>query len=316
MVSKNVAIVGSLNTDLVTYLNRVPSAGETVFGESFVTGFGGKGSNQAVMARMCGAEVYMVGCLGDDAYGRETRKHLEGLGVNIEYLQTAETSSGVALIWVEPDGANRIVIVAGANARVDSDEVARALNSIRDLRVVVGQLEIPMDVTRQAFLTAKTLGATTVLNPAPAHELAKDFLSAVDWLVPNEHEFESIFGQTPNTASIVNAASHLFGSRTNESQGSSLSSFGLVVTLGKEGALVWSSADNKVTSVKTTTVNAVDTTGAGDAFVGAFAVALAEGREPARAAAIGCRCASDSVTRKGAQESFPSSEATKRLLDL
>jgi ribokinase len=206
--------------------------------------------------------------------------------------------------------------VAGANAKVDSDEVTRALNSIGNLGVVVGQLEIPIAVTRQAFSTAKTLGATTVLNPAPAQELSTDFLSAVDWLVPNEYEFESVFGEAPSIASIVTAANQLFGARANESQNSSLSSFGLVVTLGKEGALVWSGVDQTVTSVETTSVNAVDTTGAGDAFVGAFAVALAEGLEPARAAAIGCRCASDSVTRKGAQESFPSTEATRRLFDL
>jgi ribokinase len=316
MATKNVAIVGSLNTDLVTYLQVTPSAGETVFGDSFKTGFGGKGSNQAVMARMCGAEVYMIGCIGNDAYGRETRTHLADLGLRLDYLQTADTSSGVALIWVEPDGANRIVIVAGANAKVDSDEVTRALNSIGNLGVVVGQLEIPIAVTRHSFSTAKTLGAITVLNPAPAQELAKDFLSSVDWLVPNEHEFESIFGEAANKASIVTAASELSGARTNESQSSTNSSFGLVVTLGKEGALVWSGADQQVTSVQTTPVNAIDTTGAGDAFVGAFAVALARGLDPVRAAAIGCRCASDSVTRIGAQESFPSPEATRRLFDL
>lgn len=316
MALKNVAIVGSLNTDLVTYLNLVPSAGETVFGESFVTGFGGKGSNQAVMARMCGAEVYMIGCLGDDTYGHETRKHLSALGVKIDFLQTAQTSSGVALIWVEPDGANRIVIVAGANAKVDSDEVTRALGSIKNLGVVVGQLEIPVKVTWQAFATAKGLGATTVLNPAPAQELAQDFLKTVDWLVPNEHEFEAIFGEPADEVSIVKAAGHLFDDRTNLDSDLPNSSFGLVVTLGKEGALVCSGMHKSVTSVQTTQVSAVDTTGAGDAFVGAFAVALAQGVGPAQAAAIGCRCASDSVTRRGAQESFPSPEATKRLFDL
>lgn len=316
MAPKTVAIVGSLNTDLVTYLEQIPSAGETVFGESFVTGFGGKGSNQAVMARKCGAEVYMVGCLGNDAYGQETRNHLTALGVNVDYLQTADTSSGVALIWVEPDGANRIVIVAGANARVDSDEVTRALGSIADLGVVVGQLEIPMQVTASAFATAKGLGVTTVLNPAPAQRLPADLLAVVDWLVPNEHEFEDIFGEPANDVSIVKAASELFIDRINATTTSMGSSFGLVVTLGKDGALVWNGATEVVTYVPATKVEAIDTTGAGDSFVGAFAVAIARGIEPERAAAIGCECASDSVTRKGAQESFPPLEVTKRFFGL
>lgn len=307
-----VAVVGSLNTDLVTYLEDVPQSGQTVFGRSFATGFGGKGSNQAAMASMCGAEVFMVGCLGDDANGAATRAHLTELGISNEFVGKAPTSSGVALIWVEQSGANRIVIVAGANGQNTPEQARLSITQMKKPQVVVGQFEIPTEVTASAFVAAKELGAATVLNPAPAMRLPDFLLQTVDWLVPNEHEFEIIFGDKPSEKGIVEAAERLFAPRQGEHAKGAQSSYGLVVTLGERGAAVWSSQNREVEVVSANQVEAIDTTGAGDAFVGAFSVALASGLTPVQAALAGCLCATESVKKPGAQESFPSKEFAKQ----
>ena len=307
-------MVGSLNTDLVTYLEDVPQSGQTVFGRSFATGFGGKGSNQAAMASLCGAKVFMVGALGDDAYGLATREHLEKLGISSEFVGTAPTSSGVALIWVEANGANRIVIVSGANSHNSVEKTKAKLDQIVELDVVVGQFEIPVEVTTGAFLAAKNRGAVTVLNPAPAMALPEDLLGNIDWLVPNEHEFEIIFSAKPTPEAIANAAAELFSKRLGDTQGVAKPNFGLVVTLGKQGAAVWSRDSQQVEVVKSDPTNAFDTTGAGDAFVGAFAVGIAKGLKVNQAALFGCLCATDSVKRPGAQESFPDRNFAKQAL--
>jgi ribokinase len=307
-----VAVVGSLNTDLVTYLEDVPQSGQTVFGRSFATGFGGKGSNQAAMASMCGAEVFMVGCLGDDTYGAATRTHLGELGISSEFVGTAPTSSGVALIWVEKSGANRIVIVAGANGHNTPEQARLSITQMKRPQVVVGQFEIPTEVTASAFVAAKEIGATTVLNPAPAMRLPDFLLQTVDWLAPNEHEFEMIFGYKPTEKGIDDAAAQLFDDRKSAKGKGTSSSYGLIVTLGEKGAAVWASDSPGVEMVSANQVEAIDTTGAGDAFVGAFSVALASGFKPAQAALAGCLCATESVKKPGAQESFPSKEFAKQ----
>jgi ribokinase len=307
-------VVGSLNTDLVTYLEDVPQSGQTVFGRSFATGFGGKGSNQAAMASLCGAQVYMVGSLGDDAYGVATRDHLEKLGISSQFVGVAPTSSGVALIWVEASGANRIVIVSGANSHNSVEHTKAKLDQIAELDVVVGQFEIPVEVTTGAFSAAKSRGAVTVLNPAPAMALPEELLGTIDWLVPNEHEFEIIFSAKPTRDAIANAAVELFSKRLGHPQAGAGPNFGLVVTLGEQGAAVWSRDSQQVEVVNADSTDALDTTGAGDAFVGAFAVGIATGLKANQAALAGCLCATDSVKRPGAQESFPDRDFAKQAL--
>ena len=177
-----IAVVGSLNIDLVAYAARVPSAGETVIGDRFQMGFGCKGANQAVMAARLGARVSMVGALGDDVYAGMTLENLQGQGVDATHVARVTGSSGVAPIWVEPDGTNRIIVVPGANGAVDAETAAAAIRSIDAVDVVIGQLEIPQPVTAAAFRAARERGTVRILNPAPAAQLDPELTAGSTWL--------------------------------------------------------------------------------------------------------------------------------------
>jgi ribokinase len=287
--------------DLIAYAGHAPAAGETVMGDDFRIGFGGKGANQAVMARLLGAEVAMVNALGDDVFGDMTVANFVGLGIDVTHVSRVPGASGVAPIWVEPDGTNRIIIVPGANgAMVPADAVA-ALEALAPLDVVVGQLEIPQAVTAAAFEAARRLGALTVLNPAPAADLDPALLAAADWLVPNEHEFARLAGaSTDATDAEIAAFARSTGAR-------------VVVTLGARGAALLGD-DGAVRRIAAEPVQAVDTTGAGDAFIGAFAFGLARGLPAGASVRLGLRCATDSVLRPGTQASFPRGAALEPLL--
>jgi ribokinase len=297
-----IAVVGSLNIDLIAYAQRVPGPGETVMGDRFAMGFGGKGANQAVMAARLGAAVAMVGALGDDVYADMTFDNLARQGIDAAHVARVPGSSGVAPIWVEPDGTNRIIVVGGANDAVDPAVAADAVRSMRRLDAVIGQLEIPQPVTTAAFQAARARGAVTILNPAPAAPLDGDLLAASDWLIPNEHELAILAGtgriDPADDAALVGFARQV-GCR-------------LVVTLGARGAAVVG-ADGSVTRVPAVPVQAVDTTGAGDAFVGAFGYGLAAGMDEGAAVRLAIACASDSVTRHGTQSSFASREAAAAI---
>jgi ribokinase len=298
-----IAIVGSLNIDLIAYTARVPGAGETVIGERFAMGFGGKGANQAVMAARLGARVAMVGALGDDVYADMTFDNLANQGVDATHVARVRGSSGVAPIWVEPDGTNRIIVVPGANDAVDPETAAAALRSMDRVDAVIGQLEVPQAVTTAAFRAARDLGAVTILNPAPAAPLDGDLLAAAEWLIPNESELAILAGHErldpDDDAALVRYAASLAPQ--------------LVVTLGVRGAAIVDRSGS-VERVPAVPAEAVDTTGAGDAFVGAFGFALASGLEPLLAVRLGIACASDSVTRPGTQASFASREDAGRIL--
>ena len=299
-----VAVVGSLNIDLVAYTRRVPNAGETVIGERFQMGFGGKGANQAVMAARLGASVAMVGALGDDVYARMTLDNLARQGVDAATVARVAGSSGVAPIWVETGGTNRIIVVPGANDLVDPDAAATAIGALDRLDVVLGQLEIPQRATLAAFRVARERGAVTILNPAPAASLDPDLIEASHWLIPNETEFAILAGLDrfdPDDDAAITAYARRVSPR-------------LVLTLGARGAAIVS-ADGQVERIPATAVEAVDTTGAGDAFVGAFAVGLAGGLNERAAVRLGIACASDSVTRHGTQSSFASREVACAMLE-
>jgi ribokinase len=298
-----VAVVGSLNIDLIAYTARVPSAGETVIGERFQMGFGGKGANQAVMAARLGARVAMVGALGDDVYAGMTFDNLDRQGVDATHVAKVAGSSGVAPIWVEPDGSNRIIVVPGANDAVDPEGAARAIASMDHVDVVVGQLEIPQRVTLAAFRVARDRGAITMLNPAPAAPLDPALVEASHWLIPNETEFAILAGidrlEPGDDRPIADFARRVAPR--------------LLLTLGSRGAALVS-AEGAVDVVPATSVQAIDTTGAGDAFVGAFAVGLAAGLNERAAVRLGIACASDSVSRHGTQSSFASREVAATIL--
>jgi ribokinase len=298
-----VAVVGSLNIDLVAYAKRMPSAGETVIGERFQMGFGGKGANQAVMAARLGARVSMVGAVGDDVYAQMTIDNLGRQGVDSAFVARVSGSSGVAPIWVEPDGTNRIIVVPGANDEVEPDHAAAAIAAMDQVDVVIGQLEIPQRVTLAAFRVARDRGAVTILNPAPAATVDPELLEASHWLIPNETEFATLARLAwfdPVDDVQVRVFAELYSPR-------------VVLTLGARGA-AFLTADGSVERLPAITVQAVDTTGAGDAFVGAFAVGLAAGLNERAAVRLGLACASDSVTRHGTQSSFASREVATAIL--
>jgi ribokinase len=297
----HIAVVGSTNLDLIAYTPRIPGPGETLIGDRFVMGFGGKGANQAVMARLLGATVTMVNCVGDDAYGALTRDNLRGFGIDVSHVYTAPGASGVAPIWVEPDGTNRIIVVPGANHALTPEQAAAAVTGLPVLDVVVGQFEIPQPVTAAAFAAARKRGATTILNPAPGEAVADDLRELSDWIVPNQVELGRIVAgaEAEDNAALQEARRRL--------------GCGLVVTLGEAGAALVTAAGT-LQRFPAPRVAAIDTTGAGDAFVGAFAYALAAREDPATAVRVGIACAADSVTRPGTQTSFPRGEQAERLL--
>jgi ribokinase len=192
----SILVVGSTMIDLIAYADRLPEAGETLVGTAFRSGFGGKGANQAVAAARLGARVALVNTVGDDGYGGETIANLAAQGVDTTYVRRVPGSSGVAPIWVDGAGMNRIIIVPGANLDVPVHLAIEAVTAVRPA-VVVGQFEIPQAVTAAAFVAARAAGAVTILNPAPAAAVNPDLVAATDWLAPNEHEFALIGGSRP-----------------------------------------------------------------------------------------------------------------------
>jgi ribokinase len=288
---QEIVVVGSMMIDQITYCDRVPEEGETLVAERYEQGFGGKGANQAVMAARLGASVALVGCVGDDDLGRATIDNLDAHGVDAEAVhRIADRSTGVAPIWVDGGGNNRILIAPGANHALDAAIVGDELARRAEVAVVLGQLETPQAATCEAFRIARRRGAVTILNPAPAAAIDPELLAVTDWLIPNESEYELLFGSRPERDAVA--------------AGGPTRSYGLVVTLGAAGVLV--SEPGATTVVSAPPAAVVDTTGAGDAFVGAFATGLAAGLGPVDAARLGCVAASMSVRRPGTQRSFPS----------
>ena len=284
-----IAVVGSAMMDLTAYAEVLPEPGQTLAGQLFTTGFGGKGANQAVMAAHCGADVHFIGKLGNDVFGTAIADNFVKVGIHSDSVERSETPTGVAHIWVDGNGENRIIIIPGANHEIESAKAVEAINAIKDLSVVVAQCEIKQEVTLAAFKAAKARGCTTVLNPAPYQEISAELLALCDWIIPNETEFRELHGALPTSDSVLQS----FRPGKNS-----------IVTLGSQGA-VYVSADGQLTKVAAPKVTAVDTTGAGDAFVGTFAYSLASGKDPVTAMTLGIKVASLSVTQKGAQSSYP-----------
>jgi ribokinase len=296
-----IVVVGSTMMDMIAYVKRAPSSGETVIGDSFSLGFGGKGANQAVMASRFGAKVKMINTLGDDVFGDTTLKNFQEQGIDTKYVNQVAGASGVAPIWVEDDGSNRIICVPGSNFAMTVPQVQSALSEISEIDVLVGQLEIRQEVTAAAFAAARARGITTILNPAPFAPLSSELVKNSDWIIPNETEFAGLdsSGRAPDSDEVILELANSLGCK-------------LVVTLGDKGAALVE--NGKVLRVVAPSVNAIDTTGAGDAFVGAFSVGLGVGFEPKQAVKLGCESASLSVTRKGTQSSYPSRQEAEQIL--
>jgi ribokinase len=291
----NVVVIGSLNMDLVTRAPRLPRGGETLIGHSFTTVSGGKGANQAVAAARLGAQVAMVGCVGNDDYGVQLRDALLAEQVDCQAVSAVEDSSGVALIVVDDNSQNAIVIVAGANGAMTPAVIDRFDAVLQAADVVICQLEIPDATVGHALKRARALGKTVILNPAPASRpLPADWFAAIDYLIPNESEAAALSGLTVDSLQTAeNAASHLIA----------LGAGKVIITLGAEGSLFASGKGFE--HFPAPKVKAVDTTAAGDTFVGGFAAALAGGKSEAEAIRYGQIAAALSVTRAGAQPSIP-----------
>ena len=287
-MSSKICVIGSSNIDQIAYTKNIPSDGETLFGDSFQMGFGGKGANQAVMAGLLGADVYMITCLGDDVYKEMTINNYEANNVNTDHIQLVKGASGVAPIWVDATGQNRIIVIPGANNEIDAQKAISSIEAIGNISVLVGQCEIPMEVNHEVFQYAKSNSVTTIFNPAPAKKLEREFLEHISWLIPNENEFELISGMEPNDDNFL---------KFNEEIPCNL-----IVTLGEKGAVLVD--ENKTHYFDAPSVNAIDTTGAGDSFIGTFAYELSESNSPESCIKKAVEKASQSVTKKGTQSSY------------
>ncbi len=297
----SIMVVGSLNEDLVVRVDRWPDAGETIFGERLDRAPGGKGANQAAAAARLGGDVAMVGRVGDDAAGHDLRAGLAALGVDVtRVLSVPDQPSGTAVVGLDATGSNRIVVLAGANASVEP----AALDGITwpGVRVLLLQLEIPLATVIAAAQAAHAAGALVVLDPAPAMELPDELLGLVDVLTPNATEAAAL-----SEREVVDVRTARLAASRIEARGPRA----VIVTLGADGAVL---ADgNYVSHLPAPSVIVVDTTGAGDAFNGALAVALSEGQPLASAIIFANRAAALSTTGQGARASLPDRAALRSL---
>jgi ribokinase len=293
-----VVVVGSLNMDLVARAPRLPKPGETLAGSAFAQAPGGKGANQAVAAARLGAQVAMIGCVGGDANGATLRAGLEAEGIDCAALATsADAPTGVALIIVDDASQNAIVIVAGSNAQVTPAVIDEQEALLARADVIVCQLETPPETVRAALAAGRRLGRTTILNPAPAAStLPADWFALIDYLIPNELEAATLSGIAIATPDDARRAARVLKEKGARN---------VIVTLGAQGVFALLGDDSDGQHLPSPKVEAVDTTAAGDTFIGGFAAELARGAAVADAIAFGQRAAALAVTREGAQPSIP-----------
>jgi ribokinase len=289
-----IAVVGSANIDLVTFADRFPKAGETIFGQTFDLGFGGKGANQAVASRLCGADVFMIARVGSDLFGPATIQNFKKLGIDATHVKQIEgVSSGVAPIFVEPNGQNRILVVKGANDLLKPADVDAAADLLKTVDCMVLQFEIPLETVYYSISFARKNGIRCIVNPAPAQPIEMNALSGVDYFVPNESEAETISGMpVRNVDDAKKCAGKLLSGGIER----------VILTLGANGSLLASRGGME--HIPAFNMKSIDSTGAGDAFIGSFAVFLGEGlteREAVRRANL---YAGLSTTSVGTQKSF------------
>jgi ribokinase len=289
---KKIVVVGSITMDLVTRTPQIPRIGQTLIGTGFETTPGGKGANQAVAAARLGYPVAMVGKVGTDVYGPQLLENLARAGVDTAAMAQAEGSSGLAPMFVAETGENSIVVVPGANGKLDREAVDRQAALIRSAGMVLCQLEIPLDTLNYTLAFCAEAGVPVMLDPAPAARLPDAAFSQIAWFTPNETEAAFYLG---DDAGVEESAKQLLAKGMR----------GVVLKRGEDGAYV-ATADGKAEWVKPFKVQAIDTVAAGDCFNGAFAVALLEGRDPWAAARFANAAAAIAVTRRGAQASMPS----------
>jgi ribokinase len=293
--SPRIAVVGSAVTDLLTFTDAFPRPGETLFGKGFDLGFGGKGANQAVASRLCGAEVMMVAKVGDDLFGQATINNFVSFGIDTTHVHIVEGApTGVAPIFVEPNGQNRIIVVKGANDRLTPADVDAAAPDLERVDAIILQFEIPLETIYHTLRFARAHNIRCIVNPAPAVPANLAELAGADYFIPNETEAEQLTGlPVRSEAEAATCAAALLGKGFRR----------VVITLGARGSLLADATGH--THVPPFRVTAADTTGAGDAFIGSLAVFLAEGVPEQGALARANLYAALSITRIGTQKSFP-----------
>lgn len=297
-----IAVVGSTNIDLTFRVARLPRPGETVPGIALPRSFGGKGANQAVLAARLGATVAMISAIGDDAAGREAIENFRAQGVDATHVRAVPGPTGTAAIVVDDSAENTIVVAPGANDAVTAEQVRHAEGAIRSADVVLAQMETPAEATVEAFRLARGAGVKTLLNPAPARPLSNDLLARTDLVVPNETELAALTGLPVGNDEEVRRAAEAMKRAGAKA---------VLVTCGDRGAILLDEAFHVVPSVA---VEAVDPTAAGDAFIGALAVFIAGRRPLVEAIRRACVVAALTVTRPGAQDSFPVREEIEAFL--
>lgn len=294
-MDNSIVVIGSSNTDMVVRTERFPAAGETILGGDFLMNAGGKGANQAVAAARLGGKVTFVCKTGDDVFGKEALKSFVKEGIDTSFTaRDSSVPSGVALIMVDNQAENVIVVAPGANGKLVKEDIQQAENRILLAKYVLMQLETPLETVSYAAKFAHSNQVKVVLNPAPAQKLSAELFRYISIITPNEKEAGMLTGTLVDSLeSAKNAALKLYGKGVET----------VIITMGSKGALVF--YDDVFTHVKAPVVEAVDTTAAGDVFNGALVVALSEGKQLVRAVEFACQASAISVTRKGAQNSAP-----------
>ena len=297
----DILVIGSLNADLVVRAPRFPSPGETISGEDLAIIPGGKGANQAVAAARQGTSVSMVGRVGDDSFGPTLIQNLQNNNVDTTHVQTDKAATGTAIIVVDSHGQNSIVLSPGTNGKVTPADVEAI--SFQDADMLLLQLEIPLETVIHAASLARQNGLRVILNPAPARQLPDSLLADVDILVPNESELQLLTGMpVTDTATAETAAKGLLSKGVGT----------VIVTLGANGALLVT--DEKITHIPTFKVDVVDTTAAGDAFIGGLAAALLKDKSLEEAVRYGNASGALATTKFGAQPSLPTADEVEKLL--
>ena len=297
----NILVVGSLNADLVVRAPRFPQSGETISGEDLQVIPGGKGANQAVAASRLGANVSMLGRVGKDNFGDLLLDNLKSNNVDTHLIQRDDASTGTATVIVDGNGQNSIVLSGGANGKVTTSDLKRA--SFSTFSMLLLQLEIPTATVLSAAKFAKENGVRVILNPAPAKNIPEKLISLVDFIIPNETELSLLTDQSVTDTSSAEKAAKLLIERGAQTA---------IVTLGSKGALIVNNEMSK--QVDTYQVDVVDTTAAGDAFIGGFATALVENKSLADAVQFACACGALATTKFGAQPSLPPKTEVENLI--